>query len=72
MNNCIKCGITCLAIGMMVGAIVVAKNKKLASVINDSTNKVTQTFTGVKEDMQDKIEEMKDTAQTTSNTKKKN
>lgn len=72
MNNCIKCGITCLAIGMMVGAIVVAKNKKLASVINDSTNKVTQTFTEVKEDMQDKIEEMKDTAQTTSNTKKKN
>ena len=72
MNNCIKCGITCLAIGMMVGAIVVAKNKKLASVINDSTNKVTQTFTEVKEDMQDKIEEMKDTAQTTSNTTKKN
>ena len=72
MNNCIKCGITCLAIGMMVGAIVVAKNKKLASVINDSTNKVTQTFTEVKEDMQDKIEEMKDTVQTTSNTKKKN
>ena len=72
MNNCIKCGITCLAIGMMVGAIVVAKNKKLASVINDSTNKVTQTFTEVKEDMQDKIEEMKETVQTTSNTKKKN
>lgn len=72
MNNCIKCGITCLAIGMMVGAIVVAKNKKLASVINDSTNKVTQTFTEVKEDMQDKIEEMKESAQTISNTKKKN
>ena len=62
MKDCIKCGIICLAAGMIAGAIVVAKNKKLASVINDGTNKMAQTFADVKEDVEDKIEEIKDKA----------
>lgn len=59
MKDCIKCGIACLAIGMVVGGIVVAKNKKLASVINDGTDKVAKTFTEVKDDVEEKIEEVK-------------
>ena len=59
MKDCIKCGIICLMAGMVGGAIIVARNKKLASVINDGTNKVAQTFTEVKSDVEDKIEEMK-------------
>ena len=59
MKDCVKCGIICLLSGMIAGAIVVAKNKKLASVINDSANKVAKTFTDVKEEVEEKIEEIK-------------
>ena len=62
MKDCIKCGITCLVVGMVVGGIVVAKNKKLASVINDGTDKVAKTFAEVKDDVEDKIQEVKQQA----------
>lgn len=75
MKDCIKCGIICLLSGMVAGAIVVAKNKKLASVINDGTNKVAQTFTDAKEEIEDKIQEMKESSNSLvekNNSKKKN
>lgn len=67
MKDCIKCGICCLGIGMLVGGIVVAKNRKLAANINGLCNQAEQKFNEVKDDVQnavekaqDKIEEMKE------------
>ncbi len=71
MKDCIKCGITCLAVGMLAGAVIVAKNKKVAKAINDGTDKISQTFSQVKEDVQEKVEEMQDSMQEQSSTKNK-
>ncbi len=59
MKDCIKCGICCLGIGMVVGGIVVAKNKKLASKINEYSSKAEQKFYEVKDDVEDKIDQTK-------------
>lgn len=70
MSDCIKCGLTGLAMGMVAGAIIVAKNKKIAKAINDGSNKVMQAFSDVKEDVQEKIEEMQEQSETGKNKKK--
>ena len=84
MKDCIKCGMVCLAVGMVIGGIVVAKNKKLAAQIDQSTTKASDALNELKEDMEQKIEELKmkteqmkdDAAEKISNTsntaKKKN
>lgn len=71
MKDCIKCGLTCLVVGMMAGALIVAKNKKVAKVINDGTKKIAETFTSVKEDVEEKVEEMKSSIQNSQDTKTK-
>lgn len=52
MKECIKCGMLCLGIGMLVGGIVVAKNRKLAANINGLCNQAEQKFEEVKQDVQ--------------------
>ena len=59
MNDVIKGGLICFGIGMIVGAIVVSKNKKLATGIDDATDTLTQKFDDAKQMVQDKIQEIK-------------
>ena len=60
MKDCIKCGIICLGVGMIVGGIVVAKNKKLANGINQTTSSIAQKFAEMKDDAEEKVEELKE------------
>ena len=52
MKECVKCGMWCLGIGMLVGGIVVAKNKKLAANINGLCYQAEQKIEDVKQDVQ--------------------
>jgi len=58
MGDYIKCGIVFLGIGMVIGGIVVAKNKKMASDIDKGTDKIAEKFEELKEDAKDKLKEM--------------
>lgn len=63
MKDCIRCGMICLAVGMVIGGIVVAKNKKLAYKIDQSTTKASDALSELKEDMEQKIEDLKQKAE---------
>lgn len=63
MKDCIRCGMICLAVGMVIGGIVVAKNKKLAAQIDQSTTKASDALSELKEDMEQKIEDLKQKAE---------
>lgn len=57
MEDFIKGSLMGIAAGMIIGGIVVAKNKKLASKIRDGLNKAEDKIQEVKEDLQEKMEE---------------
>ncbi len=57
MDNGFKCGIICLGLGMIIGGIVVAKNKKLANQIDEGTDKIGETANDIKQNIQQKIKE---------------
>lgn len=59
MKEVITSGIIGLAVGMVVGGIVVAKNKKLASKIDEGTDKIAESFEDMKEETKTKIKNAK-------------
>ena len=59
MKDYLGCGIICLGLGMVIGGIVVAKNKKLAKGIDDGTDKIVETAEDIKDNMQQKIKKAK-------------
>ncbi|MBQ8468730.1 MAG: hypothetical protein IJ542_03125 [Clostridia bacterium] len=59
MEDFLKCGIVCLGIGMVIGGIIVAKNKKMATQIDEGTDKIAEKFEEVKDSAKEKFEEMK-------------
>lgn len=59
MKDYFKCGIICLGLGMIIGGIVVAKNKKLAKGIDDGTDKIVETAEDIKDNLQEKISKAK-------------
>lgn len=59
MKDFITGGLWGLAVGMVVGGIVVAKNKKLANTIDESTDRAEQKMQEIKDDLMQKVEEAK-------------
>ena len=59
MKDYLKCGIICLGLGMVIGGIVVAKNKKLAKGIDDGTDKIVESANDIKENIEQKIDKAK-------------
>ena len=59
MKDVITSGIIGIGIGMVIGGIIVAKNKKLAGKIDKGTDKITNAFEEIKTDAKEKIEHAK-------------
>ena len=59
MKDALTGGIIGLAAGMVIGGIVVSKNKKLATKIDKGTDKIAETFEDMKEEAEEKIKKEK-------------
>lgn len=63
MKDYLKCSILCLGVGMVIGAVVVAKNKPLANKINQKAIKAELELNEFKQGLEQKIEEIQDAMQ---------
>lgn len=59
MGNCIKSAIVGMGIGIVVGGIIVSKNKKLASKIDQGTDKASDKLMELKDQAEQKMQEVK-------------
>lgn len=59
MENCIKSTIVGIGIGMVIGGIIVAKNKKLANKIDQGTDKASDKLMELKDQAEQKMQEVK-------------
>jgi len=59
MKDALTGGIIGLATGMVIGGIIVAKNKKLATKIDKGTDKIAESFEEMKEETETKIKNAK-------------
>ena len=70
MDRIIKGGLICFGLGMVLGAVVVSKNKKLADGIDDATDNLANKFEDAKEMIEDKIQDFKEYSQNKNQVKK--
>ena len=57
MEDFIKGSLIGIAAGMIIGGVIVAKNKKIAGKIRDGIKKAEEKMQEVKEDLQEKMQD---------------